>query len=205
VATIEVFADIRCPFTHVGLRRLVERREALGRRDVELWIRAWPLELVNGEPLDPALIDEEVNELRAQVAPDLFRGFRREQLGTTSLPALELVGAAYDQGRELGERLSLSLRWALFEEGRDIADPGVLADLARGAGIHGLGAGDPQRVVSDWHAGQRRGVIGSPHFFVAGEGFFCPSLTITREELGKLAIAVDEEGLEDFLVRCFEH
>ena len=30
MTSIEVFADVSCPFTHVGLRRLVERRQALG-------------------------------------------------------------------------------------------------------------------------------------------------------------------------------
>src|SRR6478735_6336015 len=40
---IEVFADVRCPFAHVGLRRLVERRRALGRDDVRLVVRAWPM------------------------------------------------------------------------------------------------------------------------------------------------------------------
>ena len=55
---IEVFADVACPFTHIGLRRLVEQRAALGRDDVTLLVRAWPLELVNGKPLDPAFIYE---------------------------------------------------------------------------------------------------------------------------------------------------
>src|SRR5206468_3084962 len=50
-AVIEVFADVRCPFTHVGLTRFVARRHELGRREPRLRVRAWPLELVNGEPL----------------------------------------------------------------------------------------------------------------------------------------------------------
>ena len=49
---IEVFADIWCPFTHVGLRALAEERAHRGRTDVTLWVRAWPLELVNGAPMD---------------------------------------------------------------------------------------------------------------------------------------------------------
>jgi hypothetical protein len=53
VSIIEVFADAGCPFTHVGLRRLVEHRDHAGRDDVVLRVRAWPLELVNGHPLDP--------------------------------------------------------------------------------------------------------------------------------------------------------
>jgi hypothetical protein len=45
--------------------------------------------------------------------------------------------------------------------------------------------------------------VGSPHFFVSGEGFFCPSLNITHDDGGNLRIRVDEAGLEAFLGRCF--
>ena len=58
VSTVEVFADVLCPFTHVGLPRFVDRRRALGRADVTLQVRAWPLEIVNGQPLDPPFIAE---------------------------------------------------------------------------------------------------------------------------------------------------
>ena len=88
MTTIEVFADVACPFTHVGLRRLVERRDELGRTDVRLRVRAWPLEVVNGEPLDPAFIEEEVDDIRAQVAPDLFTGFRRGAFPASTLSLL---------------------------------------------------------------------------------------------------------------------
>ena len=200
---IEVFADVRCPFTHVGLRRFVERREALGRSDVRLWVRAWPLELVNGAPLDPNLIDEEVDELRDQVAPELFIGFGHARLPTTSLPALRLAAAAYEQSAEAGEQVSLSLRWALFEEGLDIADPAVLADIAAAAGVATGDSSGLLPVLADWREGQRRGVIGSPHFFVRGAGFFCPSLDIAHDEDGHLRIQVDETRLEAFLGSCF--
>ena len=91
---VEVFADVCCPFTHVGLRRLVQRRDEVGG-DLELVVRAWPLELVNGAPLDGDLIAEEIEELRKQVAADLFVGFDRGRFPATSLPALELAAAAY--------------------------------------------------------------------------------------------------------------
>jgi hypothetical protein len=48
VRVVEVFADVSCPFAHVGLRRLVEQRDKLARDDIVLRVRAWPLELVNG-------------------------------------------------------------------------------------------------------------------------------------------------------------
>jgi predicted DsbA family dithiol-disulfide isomerase len=202
-ATVEVFADVRCPFTHVGLRRLVEGRTAAGRFDVRLWVRAWPLELVNGEPLDPALIYDEVDELRRQVAPDLFRGFRPDSFPTTSLPALGLAASAYQLNADLGERVSLALRCALFEAGRDISDPAVLADVAARAGAPSGLAIDAAQVMSDWRDGQGRGVIGSPHFFVGRETYFCPSLDIRRDDAGHLSIAVDEKRLRRFMDRCF--
>jgi hypothetical protein len=36
MTVIEVFADVACPFTHVGLRRFVDRRAELGRHDVSV-------------------------------------------------------------------------------------------------------------------------------------------------------------------------
>ena len=72
---VEVFADVRCPFAHVGLLRFVERRRELGADDISLVVRAWPLELVNGTPLDAAMVSQKIRALREQVAPTLFRGF----------------------------------------------------------------------------------------------------------------------------------
>ena len=92
MTVIEVFADVACPFTHVGLRRVVDRRTQLGRHDVTLLVRAWPLEVVNGQPLDPRFIAEEVDDIRQQVAPTLFAGFTEASVPTSSLPALSLAG-----------------------------------------------------------------------------------------------------------------
>ena len=75
---IEVFADVVCPFTHVGLRRLAAYREQMHREDVAIRVRAWPLELVNKERVPRQLLVEEVAELRQTVAPDLFTAFNPE-------------------------------------------------------------------------------------------------------------------------------
>lgn len=199
---VEVFADVGCPFTHVGLCRFVARRAVLGRSDVVLRVRAWPLELVNGRPLDPAFIAEEVDDLRSQLVPDLFTGFDPAAFPSTSLPAMALTATAAARDLVLGERVALAVRHALFEEGRDVADPSVLAAVAA---AHGLPApGEPpdlSAVLADHEEGRRRGVIGSPHFFVADGGFFCPSLDIQRVD-GHLQITADEEGFARFLDRC---
>ena len=92
---IEVFADIWCPFAHVGLRAIEEQRARAGRRDVAIRVRAWPLELVNGAPLDPAVTKEHADELRDQVAPTLFQGLDVDRFPTSTLEALALANRAY--------------------------------------------------------------------------------------------------------------
>ncbi len=120
---LEVFADVWCPFTHVGLRRLVTERDRRGRQDVVVRVRSWPLELVNGAPLASALAAEEIHALREVVAPELFRGFDEQTFPSTTLPALGLTALAYRRNDQTGERMSFALRTALFEEGRDVSDP----------------------------------------------------------------------------------
>ncbi len=199
--TVEVFADVVCPFTHVGLRHIAARRAELGRSLPLLRVRAWPLELVNGAPLDPDAVAQHVDELREQVATDLFCGFDRDRLPSSSLPALELVADAYALGDTVGERASFAVRTALFEEGRDIADPVVLDQIASACGIGVRGAGR-DRVLADFEEGKRRGVRGSPEFVLEGHGWFCPALRI--DKVGdRLAIEVDPEGFERFLADCF--
>jgi predicted DsbA family dithiol-disulfide isomerase len=201
MAVVEVFADVCCPFTHVGLRRFVDRRAALGVDEPVLVARAWPLELVNGEPLDGDFVAEEIEALRAQVAPDLFMGFRREFFPPTSLPALALAARAYEVDARTGERVSLALRDALFERGLDISDDVVLDAIAA---IHGLdppGEAGRAAVLAEWEDGRRRGVRGSPEFFVAGRGYFCPTLHIRRVD-GQLQIRPDPDALDEFLGAC---
>lgn len=196
-----MFADVCCPFTHVGLRRLVARRRDLGRDDVVLRIRAWPLELVNGEPLDPDFVAEEIDALRGGVAPDLFTRFDPGAFPTTSLPALALACDANRRDDATGERVGLALRAALFEEGRNIAAPTELARIAATEGLEVPGPGADQAVLDDLAEGRERGVIGSPHFFADDEGFFCPALEIDRVD-GHLRIREDEATFARFLARC---
>ena len=177
MAPIEVFADVCCPFTHLGLARLVERRRDLGRDEPTLYVHAWPLELVNGAPLDAVFIEEEVDELRRQVAPDRFVGFERSAFPGSSMPAFALAAVAYHRDLATGEAVSLAFRDALFEDGRDIADPVVLAEIAERHDLASPNEADRRRTVDDWHDGRGRGVVGSPHFFIADRSFFCPRST----------------------------
>jgi predicted DsbA family dithiol-disulfide isomerase len=202
VSVIEVYADIWCPFTHVGLRLVADRRLVRGRGEIAIRVRAWPLELVNGTPLDTSRVERHVKELREQVAPDMFRGFTPATFPETSLPALSLAECAYAASDPVGEAVSFELREALFEHGLNISDPHVLREIAR---AHRLGIPTEQdvaAVLADWHEGQRRGVRGSPHFFCNGSDVFCPSLDITHDD-EQLRLSKDLPALDSFLDACF--
>lgn len=203
-SAIEVFADIVCPFTHVGLRRLVERRAELGREDVRFRVRAWPLEIVNGRPMDAEEVATKAADLRRQVAPDLFGSYDPASFPATSLPALALTNAAYRQGIEAGEAVALRLRALTFDEGVDVSRPDVLARVAAQAGLAVTpGPEDEGAVLADLEEGRRRGVVGSPHFFTPdGGGLFCPSLDIAHRE-GHYAVAVDIESFAGLVDLCF--
>ncbi len=190
--TIEVFADVLCPFTHVGLRTLVDRRNRSGRTEPRLRIRAWPLELINGKPLDPHHVDAEIVALRAAVRPDLFTGFSVEAFPTTSMTAYALTAAADRTGDPvLGEEVGLAVRHALFEEGLDIGRSEIVAQIADRFGLKALdGEATSAAVEADWAEGRARGVIGSPHFLTEdGGSWFCPSLAISRDDVGNFVVA----------------
>ena len=201
---LEVFADICCPFTHVGLRRVVAAR-AERHADLRLRVRAWPLEIVNGRPLDPDHVALEADDLRAQVAPEMFAGFDVRAFPSTSIPAFGLASAAYERGIETGESVSLALRTALFEEGRDVSDPSVLGALAATFGLEVPSVEQAEIAVrADWADGQSKGVIGSPHFFLSDGGdAFCPVLHITRRPDGHFDIQTDDVALREFFGSVF--
>jgi predicted DsbA family dithiol-disulfide isomerase len=196
---LEVFADITCPFTHVGLGRVVHDLEDM-HGDVEIVVRAWPLEWVNGEPLDPGAVDGKVSALRDQLGTDRFAGFRREAWPTSTIPALNLAAAASDRDVSTGLAVSMALRDALFEQGRDVGDPEVLASIAGEFGLEAPPVDADPRVVADYEEGRRRGVRGSPDFWIGGEEFFCPALRLGRDH-GELTAVFDVAGLGRFLDR----
>lgn len=188
---IEVFADVLCPFTHAGLHTLIDRRTERGLDEPRLRIRAWPLELINGAPLDAQHIGAEVAALRESVRPDLFAGFRVETFPRTSMAAFALSAAADRTGDPvLIEEVGMALRDAVFEQGLDLGRPELVAPIAARFGLAPLDAAAAAAAVqADWEDGKARGVIGSPHFFTGdGGSWFCPGLDISRDDLGHFVI-----------------
>ena len=201
-ATIEVFADINCPFTHVGLKVVAGEINA-SDTPVELRVRAWPLEWVNGAPLDVDDVARKVAALSSQLGIADFDGFRPDTWPDTTIPALNLADAAYQRDAATGFAVSVRLRSMLFEEGRDIADEHVLAEVADSFALPRPGLEPAAGVEADYTEGQRRGVRGSPDFWAEGREFFCPSLNIGHEADGSLTAAFDDGGIRE-LVRSLQ-
>jgi predicted DsbA family dithiol-disulfide isomerase len=199
VSVIEVFADVWCPFAHVGLTRLVQRRSEADSTK-PLWVRSWPLELVNNEGLTYDFVAEQVDAINEGIGTGLFVGLSNAAWPSTTLPALRLTCVGYEAGLSVGEAIALDLRRRLFELGQDIAHPDVLDEVAAQHGlVRPADPTDPESdpPVTEWHIGKERGVQGSPHYFTKSANFFAPSLDIERVD-GKLEVHADPAGFERF-------
>ena len=198
--TVEVFADITCPFTHVGLKQVV-RHVADMDRPAEVIVRAWPLEWVNGSPLAVDAVIVKAAALTEQLQVDDFAGLRADRWPASTVPALNLAAAAYARDAATGLAVSLELRAALFEHGVDVGDPDALALIAAAHGLPAPTADPVAAVRADYESGQARGVQGSPHFFVGADGFFCPALDLGHDTDGHLTARFDQHMLADFFER----
>ncbi len=196
--TIEAFADISCPFTHVGLKVIAAEIDSIDT-DLDLHVRAWPLEWVNKSPLDGDAVAAKVAALEAQLDVDYFAGFRRDRWPHTTIPALNLADAGHQRDPATGVAIGLRLRSLLFEEGRDISDESVLAEVAAAFELPNPGTVASAGVEADYAEGIRRGVRGSPDFWVEGREFFCPSLEIGHDTDGRLTAVFDANGLRQFV------
>lgn len=199
---IEVFAEVTCPFTYVGLRRFVAERAHRGLSEPRLKIRAWPLELVNGAPLTGERVAPAVKALRASVTPDLFGGFDPEVFPSSTLSVLAAEAAAHATGPEVGEHFSLEVRSVLFDRGIDPSDPEVLADLLSDHQVD-PGKVDPDVARKSWEEGRALGVVGSTYFLVGQRGWFCPSLQIEHCHDG-YDVKYDVETLDEFFREAFD-
>ena len=199
---IEVFADVVCPFTHVGLRRLREvRAQRHGKMPIS--VHAWPLEYVNGQPVDRHLVAHEIAALQASVAPECFTGFDSASWPASSIPAFGLVANAYPREDATGEAITFAVRDALFEQGLDIADVEVLRHIGAPFGVAPMGPAAAEAAARrDLERGRNRLVRGSPHFFVGDRNWFCPGLNITkRGEV--LDIDIAENTMQEFYDTAF--
>ena len=199
--TVEVFADITCPFTHVGLKRVVEHVAEIDH-PVAVIVRAWPLEWVNGVGLDIDGVLAKAKALSEQLGIDDFSGLRADRWPATTLPALNLAADAYARDAETGLAVSLALRSALFENGLDVSDRDVLAQIAAAHALEISSEIEANAGVrADYDDGRARNVSGSPHFWVDEDDFFCPALDLGHDADDNLTARLDTVGLQQFFAR----
>ena len=197
---VEVYADITCPFAHVGLKRVVQHVDEMSE-PAEVVVRAWPLEWVNGSPLAFDAVLVKARALTDQLGVTDFDGLRAEAWPSSTIPALGLTVAAYARDPATGLAVGLDLRAALFERGEDVNDPDVLAAIAHAHGVRFDPAAAGAAVQAEYDRGRERGVRGSPHFFVASDDFFCPALDLGHDDEGHLTARFDADMLAAFFAR----
>ncbi|MDQ4126017.1 MAG: DsbA family protein [Actinomycetota bacterium] len=176
---IVVFADIGCPWAHVAVHRLHETRARLGLDDrVTFDVRAFPLELFNGQPTPKKVLDAEI-PVTGALAPDAgWQMWQRpeHEYPVTMLPALEAVHAAKEQGLRLAEQLDRALRRGFFGASGNVSMRHEILDIA--TSVPGLDVEALARALDDGRARQAIAddravaegdeVNGSPHVFLPG-------------------------------------
>ena len=176
--TIVVYADIGCPWAHAAVHRLMATRRDMGLdQEVVLDHRAFVLEVVNARPTPRRVLDAEIPVV-AGLDPSAGWQMWQGQDWTwpvSTLPAMEAVQAAKEQGLRQSERLDRALRVALFGESRCITMRHVILDVAagcEGVDVQALAAalddGRARRAVMEQHrfAESTDEVGGSPHLFL---------------------------------------
>lgn len=175
--TIVVFSDITCPWAHLAIHRLHETRARLALQDeVVIDPRAFPLELVNEQATPKRILDAEM-PVTGALEPDAgWQVWQRpeSEYPVTSLPALEAVHAAKEQGPRVAEHLDRALRRAFFGASVNISmRHEILAVAATVDGLDvdrladALGDGRARAHLTEDHAVSERSFVrGSPHLFL---------------------------------------
>ena len=122
-------------------------------------------ELFAGRPVN---VTEMVEHLQ-RVAADLNLPFGDRTMTYNSRSAQELGKWAEEQGR--GEQFHRAVFRAYFADGRNIAEPDVLADITRSVGLSARSAREviekrsfQQAVDHDWDLSHRSGITAVPTF-----------------------------------------
>jgi predicted DsbA family dithiol-disulfide isomerase len=174
--TLVVYGDIACPWSHLCVHGLRQARRRLGLDgDVDLDLRSFPLELFNGRPTPKRTLDAEipvVGALDPSAGWQMWQGFEHEYPVTT-MPALEAVQAAKEQGLRASEELGRALRHAFFAESRTVSLIPVIVEVA--SKCDGVDADVVAEALDEGRArsmvmeqkdeAERIGVKGSPHVY----------------------------------------
>jgi predicted DsbA family dithiol-disulfide isomerase len=183
---ITVYSDYVCPFCYLGSESLSRYQES---RDEELTINWQPFDLRSGKRNPDGSIDHSVDDGKdddyyAQAKESVRRLQEKYDLDMELDLAIDVDSfsaqiASYYVAEHYPYETWLDFDGAIFEalwqEGRDIGDEDVLADLAEDVGV------DPEEIKSalddetlreqieaEWTAAQQHGITGVPTFAYDG-------------------------------------
>jgi predicted DsbA family dithiol-disulfide isomerase len=187
MGTLTIWSDIGCPWASLFVRRAHARRAALGLDGaVRFEHRCFPLELFNERPTPRAIVDAEVAVLAPLVPEAGWRPWAGDAAAypVTTLPALEAVQAAKEQGGGASERLDLALRQAFWRDSRCVSLRHEILAAADAAHVdvkalaEALDDGRARRlVIADWQAAADGAAQGSPHVYAGpGDGVLNPGI-----------------------------
>ena len=176
--TIVVYSDIGCPWAHLTVYRLLRARTALGLSGaVVLDHRVFALEVVNRRPTPKLVLDAETVAVGTLDPGAGWQLWQQEtyRYPVTTLPAMEAVQAAKEQGPAASEQLDRGLRVAFFGQSRCISVRSVILEVAEscdgvdaGAVAAALDDGRARRAAMEQHEiGMTPAVTGSPHVFLS--------------------------------------
>lgn len=185
--TIDVVSDVVCPWCYLGKARLdlaiAEIQDEIG---VEINWRPYqlnpdyPPEGVDHQAALAAKLGGKDNmdrghaqlrELGTEVG--IAFDFEAIKVGPNTLDAHRLIHWAGTESREAQNRVVNALFKANFEQGRNVGDKNVLAEIATEAGLDGAvitqllsGDADRNHVLDEVDAAKKMGVNGVPFFII---------------------------------------
>lgn len=213
-----MFGDIGCPWAHLAVYRLHTTRTKLGLEgSVHFDVRAFPLEILNEQPTPKLILDAEIAVVGALEPKAGWQMWQRpdQEYPVTTLPPMEAVEAAKEQGLRASEELDRALRIALFGQSRTVSMRHVIKEIAEEC--PNVGADEVMAALDDGRArdavmqqarcSETERVDGSPHLFLPdGSDVHNPGIEMHWEgEHGKGFPVVDRDEpaiYEDLLRRA---
>jgi len=208
---VEIWSDVICPFCYIGKRRLESALAQMPQRDrVEISWKSFQLQPdTKTDPTRNALqhLAERKGwsmDFARQAAADISG--RAKEVGLTFNYDRTVVANTFDAHRlvhyaatlGMGDAMTEQLFKAYFTDGRNIADPVVLTELAVGVGLPGddvevvLASGQfSEEVRSDIDDALQMGINGVP-FFVFDNKYAVSGAQDTSVFLEALARAQNE-------------
>jgi predicted DsbA family dithiol-disulfide isomerase len=201
--TIDVYADIACPWCYVGRARL---KEALADRPMDVSLRWRPFQLQPDMPPEGrdfrSVLEKKFGDWsRVQNMFDRIQDLGEEMDLTFDFDAIEVAPNTADahrlvlwaQEQDRGDEMATALFRAYFSEGRNVSDAEVLVDCATEVGFDTTEAQDllesdtyADEVRESQRQAQRRGITGVP----------CYVFDDTHAVTGAQPVEVFEEALD---------